>query len=370
MNNSPLILILCFSIILSSIACTDKKADLKITGDTKIHISLNENDINNIKRFDSCFDNTQVLYLKTPDSLFIASIKKIIFFRKKIFILDKKFSSVLCFDQDGNFLMQYGKIGLGNNEFKAIEDFDIDSIKSQLVIFSNEDLSLYFYSLDRGTFITKKYIGLYASSFCLLPFNRIVFYKDYKIDKKTPNYNILIIDSSNNIIGKFLPFNPNLSTISWSSITGFLTKYNNEILFSDAFNDSIFSYKNTDEVSLFSFIDINSNAIQENRQNHEKLLHSGIIIDSFSRFLHSHVQANKDYMVFNYQSEKRIKIAIYKIDDQDLQIMTSKNSNDPLLALSKDLMFLDNDNNLTFAISPENILDLKQKKPMLYCKLP
>lgn len=358
----------CFFLSLFLISCSNKKLDLKILDSTKFYIPLKQNDTNAIKRFNNIFNNSRILYLKTPDSLITASINKIIYSQEKIFILDRKFSSVLCFDQNGNFLMQYGKVGLNWNEYKAIQDFDIDSVKNQVVIFSNENLSLYYYSLDKGAFIKKRYVGLYANSFCLLPFNQIIFYMDYKIDKKMLDYNILITDSNIHIIGRFLPFNSNLSFMGWSSFSGFLNKSNNQIIFTDAFNDSVFSYK-MQNVSLLSYVNINSDSIKKNKLDHKKILNSNIVVDSSTSFLKNHFFINNKYIVFNYQFEKRTKIAIYKIKDKSLHILTAKNASDPLLILARNLLYLDNNNNLTFAISPDDILSLKQKTPDLFDKL-
>lgn len=358
-----------FTFFLFVSSCSNRELDLKILDNSKFNIYLKENDTNNIKKFNDIFNKTGILYLKTPDSLIIASIDKIIYFQQKIFVLDRKFSSVLCFDQNGNFLIQYGKVGLNWNEYKAVQDFDIDSVKKQLIIFSNENLSLYCYSLNKGIFIKKKYVGLYASSFILLPFDQIIFYMDYKTDKKMPDYNIVITDSNTNIISRFLPFNSNLSYMGWSSITGFLNKSNNQIIFSDAFNDSVFSYK-AQNVSLLSYIDINSNSIKINKIDHKKILNSNIVIDSSTSFLKNHFFINDEYIVFNYQFEKRTKIAIYKTEDKSLRVLTAKNASDPLLILARNLLCLDNNNNLTFVVSPDDIFSLKQKTPEFFEKLP
>jgi hypothetical protein len=347
---------------------TDKKETIKILDSSEIDIPLKEKDLNVIKRFTDFFCTPQILSLKTPDSIFISSVSKIISYKGKFFLLDKKFSNLTCFDKNGNFLIQYGRIGLGAKEFKAITDFDIDSVKNQVVIFSNEDQSLYYYLLDDGAFIKKKYIGFYGGAFALLPFDQIMLYARYTINKKILGYNIIIIDSNKNVLNKFLPFNSKFSPFGWS-FTGFLNKSNNQIFFTDAFNDSVFSYQN-EEFLVVTHIDINSDSIQKNRLDHKKLFSSKIILDSSTSYLKNNFLKNDSYVIFNYQFEKRTKVAIYQIKDGKLSVITTKNAVDPLLYLTETPLYLNTDNTVIFAISPDDILNLKEKKSKTFEKLP
>ncbi len=267
--------------LLAILSCNNKNIDLYPSNKPQHYIELKKNNFISIRTFDSLFDQEKIISLRTPDSLLIASISKIIIYKKRIYILDKKFSNVSCFDENGNFLLQYGKIGLSGNDYQKIQDFDIDYSTNQLVIFSNENRILYYYSLDKGIFHKKNYVGVYAHSFSVLPFNRLIFYIDYKTNEKMPGYNVLITDSAGQIIYRSLPFNANLSTIGWALTTGFLNRSDSQVFFSDAFSDSIYSYNNN-KISLFAFIDINSDSIQTNRINHQKLFYSGITIDSSS----------------------------------------------------------------------------------------
>jgi hypothetical protein len=347
---------------------TDKKDTTKILDSSEFDIPLKEKDLNAIKKFTDFFCAPQILSLKTPDSIFISSVSKIIFYKNRFFLLDKKFSNLTCFDKNGNFLMQYGRIGLGAKEFKAITDFDIDSVKNQVVIFSNEDESLYYYLLDNGAFIKKKYIGFYGGAFALLPFDQIMLYARYTINKKILGYNIIVIDSNKNIVNKFLPFNSKFSPFGWS-FTGFLNKSNNQIYFTDAFNDSVFSYQNK-QFSVVTHIDINSDSIQTNRLDHKKLFTSKIILDSSTSYLRNNFFKNDSYVIFNYQFEKRTKVAIYQIKDEKLFVITTKNADDPLLFLTENPLYLNTDNTVVFAISPDDILNLKQKNLKMFEKLP
>jgi hypothetical protein len=347
--------------------CTDKGNTLQ-NSNSKFDIALIAYDINTVKRFNDIFDNSKILYLRTPNNLLIASIDKILLYQGKFFILDRKFSTLLSFDRSGNFLIQYGKIGLSKNEFKAIQDFDIDSSKKQLVIFSNENQSLYYYQLNDGRFIKTEYIGLYASCFAILPLNQKMFYVGYRLNPKIKGYNIVVLDSSRHIVNKFLPFNLELSSYGWK-FSGFVNKTNNGIFFTDAFNDSIFSYlKGT--FSLYCYIDINSKTIQKIRLDHKQILNSGIILDTTTSFLKDNFLCNNNYIICGYQKGKRTKTAIYKIKDNSIVILTAKNQDDPLLILAKRSLYLSNNDTLIFSIAPEDITNMKSKNLKLFEKLP
>jgi hypothetical protein len=360
----------CFYPLLSLffLSCINSEKKANTLSPAQFYIPLKEKDTQAIKKFDDFFNNSSIIYLSSLDSSLIASVSKVLVYEGKFFILDKKFSSLTCFDKKGNPLITYGRLGLGEKEFKKIDDFDIDSTKNQVIIFSNEDLSLYYYSLDKGIFIKKKYIGLYANSIIALPSNEVMLYVGYRLNRKMFEYNLLIIDSNANVVNRFLPFNSKLSSFGWS-FTGFLTKSYNQIFFTDAFNDSVFSYQEQN-FSLFSYININSESIEKNKLDHNKLLNSKIILDSATSFLKSQFFRNDNYIIFNYQLEKRTKVAFYKIKDKSINVLTAKNADDPLLILARNLMYLDNNNNLVFAISPNDVCTLKEKEPGIFEKLP
>jgi 6-bladed beta-propeller len=149
--------------------------DIEIKGIPEIKIDLLRADTNILKEFEPFFDNPRIISLKSKDtSFFVATINKLISYKNELYIFDKRFSNIIRFDKFGNYITKYGKIGLGPDEYSKISDFDIDSVQNTLIIFSNENSSLYYYSIETASFIKKLSIGMFGSQFSILPNNNIL----------------------------------------------------------------------------------------------------------------------------------------------------------------------------------------------------
>ena len=71
-------------------------------------------------------------------------------------------------DSNGNYIQSYGQIGLGINEFKKANDFEIDSLTGQIIVLAEENTALYYYELKSSRFIKKVNTGIYGNQFLSL----------------------------------------------------------------------------------------------------------------------------------------------------------------------------------------------------------
>lgn len=84
---------------------------------------------------DSLFSTVNLIYLKESDSLVIGTINKIAKNESVYYLLDsKKSKSIFAFNEDGNYIARYHALGSGPEEYTSIIDFDIDTIKNEIVI--------------------------------------------------------------------------------------------------------------------------------------------------------------------------------------------------------------------------------------------
>lgn len=334
----------------------NKKAD-ELPENIKYTISLKTNETNVIKDVNVLFENYRIVPLKLNDSLLVSNIDKVIYYQDKFYILDEKFSSLYCFNRNGVFEQKYGAIGLGPKEFKGISDFEIDKKNKRIVLFSNEDQSLIYYRIEDASFLKKVRIGVFGS-YLAIQENNFLIYSDYRSHNLL--YNVLLLDSTGTILKKYFPFDPKVSKIAWSNF-GFLTQSNDTIYCANAFYDTVFVYKNERFVPQ-TYININSDVINNNKANHDKLFYGNTLIDPQTSLLWNSFLKNGKYIIFNYQSEQRIKICVYNIKNDNLHIITRKKVEDPIINIIGDPLYLDQENNLIFSIKIEDVIDLKEKK--------
>jgi hypothetical protein len=97
----------------------EKRADIEC-----IKLTLPEK-IDNLIQLDSVFLKRKVIPLESSDNCLIGEITKILFYRERMFILDKSIK-LLAFDMNGKYLFNVGQEGRGPGEYASIRDFDID----------------------------------------------------------------------------------------------------------------------------------------------------------------------------------------------------------------------------------------------------
>jgi hypothetical protein len=365
-----IIFTICISIFFTACNEAENIKEIEIKGNPELQIDLLKSDTNNLKEFTNLFDKPKIISLKSKDSsFFVASIEKLIVFNNEMFILDDRFSNLLRFDSSGYFINNYGKIGLGKNEYSKINDFDIDIINKWVVIFSNSDKSLYYYSLETGSFIKRVNIKLFGSQICTLPNNQIMLYRNFSNEakEKAKDYNIIIIDSVGKATSKAFPFNSAISFIEWRA-SGFLRKTNGNLFFLNPFSDTIFKYH---ENSFEPFIETNilSENIRKIREDHDKLFKSKAIVDSSASYMGSSFLKNDQFIVFDYAKDRRVKTAVYDIKKNTFVSMSTKYKTDPLITLALTPVYLKSDNTIFFKFNLKDLLRAKSKYPELFKKL-
>jgi hypothetical protein len=358
----------CFLTAIFLYGCKEITPKLAVDRAAALKIDIRNSRSIEIKNFINEVKAPKIIAFKSKDaSFFVASIKKIIVCRNEYFILDNRFSSLSRFDSSGNFIMSYGSIGLGKNEFRKINDFDIDSLHEQVVIFSNTNTAFFYYSLRTGTFIKKVNTGIFGSRFCIIPGKENLLYRNFSADDKGRNYNVMTLDSVGKQTGESFLFNARLSEFAWES-TGFLNNSNGQILFANAFSDTVYQFSDHSFKPVFE-INITSDTVKANQFDHGKLIAKNILLDSTASMLGSEFFVNHDFVVFNYQQNRTIKTSIYNLSTKMLYTLPGSNKTDPLFSFFLTPVFLDAENNLYFKFDMKNVLALKKKDPALFNKL-
>ena len=295
-------------LFLLAISCKDKKSFTVIELDPNNGKILTSDDI----------QINKVVPLKhktTP----IGEVVKVITYNEKIFIQDEmKNSSVFCFDLEGNYLYHLSS-GRGPGEFLIPEDFVIHD--DQLIVFDSWGNKVFYYSIN-GDYLESKNALVRIQNVDI--FNDLLLVRPYIYGPEDleKNHNLIITDIYfNNIISNHLPGLHRSEDISFSRV--FSNYYNNHILHSYGFNDTIYEVK-TNQIKPYIYVDFKGEKIPE------KLINAGTSMElkevrmEFSNKNYASrifkILENRKYISFDYRHGRVIKHAI-----------CSKNTSQPII---------------------------------------
>lgn len=122
----------------------------KIESKSIIRVDINQRDNISLVKM---FTKIELIPLETTEESIIKSIGSVKYDNMQFYILDFSTSSILIFDNKGNYLSKINNRGSGPNEYKNISDFTIN--KNQIELLDPIDQCLLKYTTD-GVFIEKQ----------------------------------------------------------------------------------------------------------------------------------------------------------------------------------------------------------------------
>lgn len=168
------------------------------------------------------------------------SVDKIIFNKDKIYILDKKFAKgVFIYSKNGDFIKRVGNIGRGPGEYGEINDFDY--YDNKIVISDNPNKLLIFN--EKGDFISRMISDFTFSSFISAD-NGYLFFNSYRSSVDNSFFNVIKTDKNLKFMQGYLPYKKELLHNNTLSYKSHFVRTDDEILFSQAFTNTVYSYKN------------------------------------------------------------------------------------------------------------------------------
>jgi hypothetical protein len=365
--------LLCLTIFLSAISTALFSCKRKIAIEQRIttapSLKIKINDQNNLvaTTFGQLFTNWKIIDLNGKNKQFISTIDKVCLYKNKLFLLDRKLSSLNCYDSTGRFLLSYGKLGLGINEYKKLTDFDIDSTNGEIIIYSRPNQSIYRYDLENGMFKKRLLLQLFGSGICNLENGKLLLYVNYCQNRNYLAANAILVNEKGRVEKNYFRFDSQNQDVDFEN-TGFISKSSGNVFFSNAFCDTVYKFKDNDFTPYMSF-DFGDDSISKLKWNSRKLIASDYLFRPNASFLRAHFLINSHAAIFTYQGNLSAKIGIYNIKRQNLNIV-STDPNDALLYLARDPLYLDDANRIYFNIYPQDILLLKKQKPNLIALLP
>lgn len=160
-------IILLFQIIICSCNTNELDESKSIKIDVKNKSKSVEKDFNEvIKEF-------SFLTLKNiPVEDAVYSFDKVIEYDNNFFVLDKKKSNVLVFNEKGEYKRKIGNRGEGPGEYESIFDFDINKENGEVLLLDNQ-VELLFYSSENKFIKSLRFEEFFPESISLLNSNEL-----------------------------------------------------------------------------------------------------------------------------------------------------------------------------------------------------
>lgn len=276
-------------------------------------------------------DSLKVINLETNNKSLISEawgIQRILYVKDKIFLLDGKYMAVKVFDQNGKFLYNIGRLGLGTGEFVRIEDLQYYPERNSLMILCNKPSKIAEYSLE-GRLISESKLDFFSTAVAFPSAQSRYYYVNQNKNRNSGSKNLLLTDSSNVIQSTVFDMPKNIhATIKFS---GGLYTVNNSIFFNPAFSNTYYSIKN-DTIKPAYRVDYGDKNIPTGLK--EEILLNNLVKYGFQ--YNSFVKTN-DYVGFNYL-DSNVSSAFYNLHSG--KILTSDAKLDSLNVLFRNLMFV------------------------------
>lgn len=169
---------------------------------------------------DSCFYVESILPLKTSEYGIINFIGKVYYVNSGYILLDPFESNIFKFDKEGNLLWKITTKGRAPGEFLHINDICLDSKEEFLYVLDGlQQNKVLRFEVLSGDFVDESEVGFQSVAFYKFGSGGFAFYTGNNLveNSDNPNCNLLLTDSTFQIVNAGLRFDEKWSGISISS---------------------------------------------------------------------------------------------------------------------------------------------------------
>ncbi len=333
-------------------------ASCKIHNNTKnaeLTFNIDLNKSSNSKPHE-LFSNISFYPLQTDSNCIISNPDKAIYYKKELYILDKRQRIIFVFDSIGTFKRKLDKKGRGPGEYNFISDFTINPYNNNIEFING--YNLYTYN-NKGEFIKKTRIAdskiRAVNAIEVINPDLIAF-----LYVKNPN-NLIYSRSNKQFIYKSNVF-PTWINNKLPFFEGRLFRTNNTAYYHESFCANI--YKITKDGYLFKYkIDLGEYSLNLNNPTIKSDLSSSkrkislevrnMIMDKYAIMLQHFVENNKYIFMIFYVRSKIYYLLINKLSNKYL-IRYSTEGLSNILGVNKPSVIQFNDKNEIIALG-ENV---------------
>lgn len=201
--------------------------------------------------FDLSVLSNETFYVKlaTEDSCLVGQIDKMCYVNDHI-IIGSDNNTLLFFNKDGAFDHKICRQGDGPNEYIHISDFSVDGKKNIVSILDTRKKQLLQYDWY-GNFVGATSLDYWVIGFQPLNDSINILYSGNQISTDN-KYKLALYDSYSHIISdRFYPISPMKSDYLHMHSANNFSRYGNEVLFCELYNDTIYSVSSSGCVPLY-----------------------------------------------------------------------------------------------------------------------
>lgn len=259
-------------------------------------------------------DSIDIIPLEVTENCLISDIKKLEFYKNRIFISDRINAKIFVFDSEGNFLRSIGKQGRGPGEYSYMGDF---SFKGDSVII--QDLS------------RKKYIvyDLYSSGYReilydphhleVVVFDSIAYFISNYEQSKYGAFNLAKFDlDKSEIVSLGIPFDKGGLDKSGYGLKRYASKCGDDAMLIYPLNDTVYSV-NRDEVFPSYMIRFTSRNLPDNLDIDRDALYGYVHKNNYLKGL-EYMQNSHDYLLGYYADNYYFRYCIYNKSESDIRV--------------------------------------------------
>lgn len=322
-------------------------------------------DSNYATQSDDLFTNLQIRPLRLPNGAILSGIDKLLPFRGSYFVMDSKFTTVYEFDSLGSFKNKIGGPGVVKGFYRSLEDFEIDSM-NRIVILSNEDRSLHFFTTS-GRYLKTTRLGFFNSKLAIPSPDKYLIYLNCNANKKSGSNNLVSTDSSGNILKRYRPFDSTKSKVIVPT-SGFLAHFGNDYLYSDAYNDTIYSIDPiSDKIRLSYYADFGPASVGKLKDDLNRTVKQHLLANRFG-YLCNDVCFNDNFISLPYCLNGKYGFAIFNKTNGSIKKVNRRIA-DGLFKLLDHPLLITNENKCYFVVSSNLVMNLKDNYKELFEKL-
>lgn len=287
-----------------------------------------ENSANNPFNLSNLSKEVSYIKLETNDSCLINSIKAIFYIDNQIIIRDN--NSILFFDNTGKFQYKVNHQGDGPEEYLRLSDFDICSKNETMHILDTRKKQILQYDM-KGKFQNKKDINFWAIGMQLFNDSTSILYSGNQISQNQ-SYKFTIYNNiKQSVSGGFYPISQKKSNYYTVHNNTNFSKYGNEFLFYELYNDTIYTLTSTNCIPRYylnfgasripnSYFEKDYKNIMEFQNEMSKNVFSyGIssLLNFHNNILLSYFHNKKKHFLY-YNKNDNSNVSFHQITDQNL----------------------------------------------------
>lgn len=139
-----------------------------------------------------------------------ASISRILYFDKKLFVLDNRYMSIKVFDLHGKYLYALGDLGIGRGEFTNIQDIVLDQKHASILALCNTPSKLITFS-STGEVLDEKSLPFFASNVVIASNGDKLYYVNQNNSPLSQHKNILLTSPDDELESRLFDFPKNVN---------------------------------------------------------------------------------------------------------------------------------------------------------------